>query len=125
MKIIKIITLLAVIFSITACESEIRHDYYIKNNLNENITMEAALKSNPDSVFNIRIFSDSTEMIFSDNEIQGFFTGKVMPVNPSEMFDVLSIKLNDSASIDSLLIIDSLWKTDYNPGEYIYTFIID
>ncbi len=112
-------------FSLTffSCEGPIYHSFEIANNSDENLEIEYSVSQNKDSIIYRTILPDSTAILHSQEEMQGFFSGKVLPVKISETFNLLNI-LNDTTT-NTDIFIDSLWTVKYIPGKYIYTFRVN
>ncbi|MBN2664776.1 MAG: hypothetical protein JXR68_14090 [Bacteroidales bacterium] len=117
-----VITLLfALLFA--SCEGPIYHNFVVVNKTNKSIDIKTQIK-NYDSVSVFSILPDSSAVILQNDEMQGFFSGKLDPLVVSDIFEKI-IVLNDTIFDDFNFAKDtSLWQKEYVPGSYIYTLNI-
>lgn len=118
MKHISILFVLATVL-FASCEGPIYHQYIIENNSDKDAEINFTFINNPDSLISVTIEKDSSKVIFETSDMQGFFTEKIPPHYPTEIFGQMFIK-NDSVYNSNNFFSDSLWSTSYKPGTYTY-----
>ena len=114
------LTLFLALFSIIlfSCEGVIYHNFEVENNTNDVIVVEFSI-NNSDSIISRYILQDSAMIIYSTDEMQGFFSNKVFSRSISDVFDKLEI-VKDLSYSNLDCLNDSIWIIDYEPGVYTY-----
>ena len=106
-----------------ACESPIYHNFEVVNKTTELITVKSSFVAKPDSVVTFYLMPDSIMHLFTTDDMQGFFTDKILSRQISTVFKTISAT-KDSLSSETNFLIDSIWDVQYTPGKYTYKLFV-
>ena len=106
-----------------ACEGPIYHNFEVVNKTDNLLLVQISI-NNSDSIILRYILQDSSMIIYSTNEIQGFFSDKIQARSISNVLKKIDI-VKDSISSNSNYFVDSIWTVDYKPGTYTYKLIVE